>query len=287
VDVSGTPARPRTQAAAHRQIARRGLSSASVPEGDTILAIARRLRPVLVGQPIDCISTPQLRHALDGWPSKLRGAGVGAVDTHGKHLFIRFDNGLTIHSHLRMSGRWRVYDRSWTWRGKQGRAWLRIETETSEVVQFNGPILELLRDSRTHTDPYLRRLGPDVLAATLDWPAILTRLRSDDPTRPVGDALLDQRTLAGIGNLWKNESLFAERIDPWRLLSDVTDAELEAVVQRARDLMLREVRRGGRLSGGHVFEQAGKGCPRCSTRIRVRGQWDENRMTYWCPQCQT
>ena len=112
------------------------------------------------------------------------------------------------------------------------------------------------------------------------------RLRSDDQTRPIGDALLDQRTLAGIGNLWKNESLFAQRIDPWRPLSDVSDSELERVARCARELMLREVRHGGRLAGGEVFERAGRPCPRCATRIRLRGQGDENRMTYWCPSCQ-
>jgi endonuclease-8 len=186
-----------------------------------------------------------------------------------------------------MSGRWRIHDRGWTWRGKTGPLWLRLETRDQEVLQFRGPILELMRDSRLRFDPYLRRLGPDVLAPELDWPAILTRLRSDDPTRPVADALLDQRTLAGIGNLWKNESLWAEAIDPWRPLAEVSDEELERVVRTARDLMWHEVRRGGRLSGGEVFEQAGKRCPRCrDTHIQVRGQWDENRMTYWCPSCQ-
>jgi endonuclease-8 len=257
-----------------------------VPEGDTILAIARTLRPVLLDREIEHVATPQLRHRMDGWPQKLAGAQVAAVDTHGKHLFVRFDNGLTLHSHLRMSGRWRVYDRGWTWRGNPRSAWLRIQTADQEVVQFKGPILELMRDSRTRFDPYLRRLGPDVLAKQLDWPAILQRFRGDDQTRPVGDALLDQRTLAGIGNLWKNESLYAEKMNPWLPLGEVSDPDLERVIRRARELMLRETRHGGRLTGGEVFEQARRPCPRCSTRIRVKGQWDENRMTYWCRRCQ-
>jgi endonuclease-8 len=257
-----------------------------MPEGDTILSIAGQLRPVLVDQPVDRITTPQRRHALDRWPQKLGGARVQRIDTHGKHLFLRWDNGLTIHSHLRMSGRWRVFERGFD-QGRLSRAaWLVIETARHSVVQFRGPILELMRDSRTTFDPYLRRLGPDVLADELDWPSILVRLRADDPTRPVADALLDQRTLAGIGNLWKNESLYECRIDPWRPLSDVPDDVLEQVVRKARDMMLREVRHGGRLAGGEVFEQGGKGCRRCGDRIRVRGQWDENRMTYWCPTCQ-
>jgi endonuclease-8 len=257
-----------------------------MPEGDTILSIAGQLRPVLVDQPVERLLTPQRRHALDRWPQKLGGARVRRIDTHGKHLFLRWDNGLTIHSHLRMSGRWRVFEQGFD-QGRLSRAaWLVIQTARHSVVQFRGPILELMRDSRMTFDPYLRRLGPDVLADELDWPAILVRLRSDDPTRPVADALLDQRTLAGIGNLWKNESLYECRIDPWRPLSDVSDAVLEQVVRKAREMMLREVRHGGRLSGGEVFEQGGKGCRRCGNRIRVRGQWDENRMTYWCPTCQ-
>jgi endonuclease-8 len=257
-----------------------------MPEGDTILSIAGRLRPVLVEKPLAEIATPQRRHALDGWPQKLAGAHVRAIDTHGKHLFLRFANGLTIHSHLRMSGRWRIFDQGFDWGRRSPAAWLVLRAGEHVVVQFNGPILNLIRDSRLRYDPYLRRLGPDVLADELDWETILTRLRADDPTRPVGDALLDQRTLAGIGNLWKNESLYACRIDPWRRLSDTTDDELEEVVRCARDMMLREVRHGGRLAGGEVFEQGRKGCRRCGTRIRVRGQWDENRMTYWCPACQ-
>jgi endonuclease VIII len=266
-----------------------------VPEGDTILSIAGQLRPALLDREIDEVATPQLRHRMDRWPEKLAGARVRSIDTHGKHLFVRFDNDLTVHSHLRMSGRWRVFERGQSWsriakvaawdRGPH-RAWLVIRTATQEAVQFNGPILELMRDMRLRSDPYLRRLGPDILAGELDWEAILRRLRSDDQTRPVGDALLDQRTLAGIGNLWKNESLWFCRIDPWRRLHEVSDEELETVVRCARDLMRREVRRGGRLSGGEVFEQARRPCPRCRTRIKVRGQWDENRMTYWCPQCQ-
>jgi endonuclease-8 len=258
-----------------------------MPEGDTILSIAQRLRPLLVDRPLERIATPQRRHALDRWPEKLAGGRVGAVDTHGKHLFLRFDNGLTIHSHLRMSGRWRLWEQGFD-QGKRARsAWLVLETAAHSIVQFNGPILELIRDARLRYDPYLRRLGPDILSAQLDWPQVLQRLRADDPTRPVADALLDQRTLAGIGNLWKNESLYACGIDPWRPLSDVSDDELERTVRCARELMIREVRRGGRLSGGEVFGQAGKGCPRCGTRILVEGQWDENRMTYWCPTCQT
>jgi endonuclease VIII len=258
-----------------------------MPEGDTILSIAQRLRPVLVGHRLEQVAAPQRRHALDRWPEKLAGTRIESIDTHGKNLFLRFDNHLTVHSHLRMSGRWRIFEQGFD-QGKRARAaWLVLETSGHSVVQYNGPILTLMRDSRMRFDPYLRRLGPDVLAKELDWPAILIRMRADDPTRPVGDALMDQRSLAGIGNLWKNESLYACGIDPWRPLAGVTDAELEQTVRCAREMMLSEVRKGGRLSGGEVFEQAGKACRRCGTLIQVRGQWDENRMTYWCSDCQS
>ncbi len=258
-----------------------------MPEGDTILSIAQRLRPVLVGHELERIETPQRRHALDRWPEKLFGTRVRSIDTHGKNLFLRFDNDMTVHSHLRMSGRWRIFEQGFD-QGKRARAaWLVLETSGHSVVQYNGPILTLMRDSRLRFDPYLRRLGPDILAKELDWPAMLVRLRNDDPTRPVADAIMDQRTLAGIGNLWKNESLYACKIDPWRPMSDMSDEELERIIRMARRMMLREVRHGGRLAGGEVFEHGGHACRRCGTTIRVRGQWDENRMTYWCPKCQT
>jgi endonuclease-8 len=212
---------------------------------------------VLVGLELERIETPQRRHALDRWPDRLASARVEAIDTHGKHLFLRFDNDLTIHSHLRMSGRWRVFERGWDWGRRAWTAWLVLETATHAVVQFNGPILELVRSTRTRFDPYLRRLGPDILAKRLDLDAILVRLRSDDQTRPIGDALLDQRTVAGIGNLWKNESLHACRIDPWRELAQVDERELAEVILCAREMMSREVHHGGRLAGGEVFEQTG------------------------------
>ena len=131
-----------------------------MPEGDTILSIAQRLRPVLVGHTLERVETPQRRHALDRWPEKLAGARVRSIDTHGKNLFLRFDNAMTIHSHLRMSGRWRIFEQGFD-QGKRARsAWLVLETSGHSVVQYNGPILTLMRDSRLRFDPYLRRLGP-------------------------------------------------------------------------------------------------------------------------------
>ena len=189
-----------------------------MPEGDTIHNAARRVGAALVGKPIEAIETPQRRHALDRWPERLSGRGVRSVDAHGKHLFLRFEGDLTLHSHLRMGGAWSVYRRGQRWRRSPRRAWLVIRTPEHEVVQFDGPVLELMTDSRTRFDRRLANLGPDVLASAFDERTFLRRLREDDQSRGIADALLDQRNLAGIGNLWKAEACFLAGVSPWRQL---------------------------------------------------------------------
>jgi endonuclease VIII len=265
-----------------------------MPEGDTIHSAARRIGAVLVGQEIVEIETPHPRHALDRWPERLRGRGVRAVDAHGKHLFVRFDGDLTLHSHLRMGGKWGVYRRGERWRRSPRRAWLVIRTGDHEVVQFDGPVLELMTDSRTRFDQRLAALGPDVLAPDFDEDAFLRRLRADDHTRGIGDALLDQRILSGIGNVWKSEGCFLARSDPWRRVGEVSDDEALAIVRGIQPLMRLSVERGGRIvtyEGGRfdrhwVFERQGLPCRRCGTILQARGQGDDNRTTYWCPACQ-
>src|ERR671914_1772773 len=150
-----------------------------MPEGDTIHSAARRIGAALVGKPIVEIETPQPRHALDRWPERLGGRAVRAVDARGKHLFIRFEGDLTLHSHLRMTGQWGVYRRGERWRRSARRAWLVIRTAEHEVVEFDGPVLELLTDSRTRFDPRIAALGPDVVADDFDERALLRRLRDD------------------------------------------------------------------------------------------------------------
>ena len=258
-----------------------------MPEGDSIHSAARRIGAALVGEEIESIETPHPRHALDRWPERLGGRGVRAVDARGKHLFIRFDGDLTLHSHLRMKGRWGVYRRGERWRRSPRRAWLVLRTREHEVVQFDGPVLELMTESRTRFDRRLAALGPDILAPELDEQGFLRRLREDDPTRGIGDALLDQRTIAGIGNMWKSEGCFLAGADPWRKLADVSDDEALAIVRGLKPLMEESVERGGRRpEPAWVFERAGLPCRRCDTPIRARGQGDDNRTTYWCPRCQ-
>jgi endonuclease-8 len=256
-----------------------------MPEGDTILAAARRVGAALVGQPIVEIETPQPRHALDRWPERLGGRAVRAVDARGKHLFIRFEGDLTLHSHLRMTGQWGVYRRGERWRRSPRRAWLVIRTERHEVVEFDGPVLELMTDSRTRFDRRLAGLGPDVLAEQLDERGFLTLLRAGDDSRAIGEALLDQRVIAGVGNMWKAEGCVLAGIDPWRRVRDVSDDEALAVVRELRPLMQASAE-GRRTGQRWVYDRAGLPCRRCATPIAARGQGDDNRTAYWCPECQ-
>jgi endonuclease-8 len=277
-----------------------------MPEGDTIAYAAKRIRSVLEGRVPDEILTPHPRHRMDRWPERLAGRAVTEIRTHGKHLFIRFgplaiparqdradrmssgsfDGELVIHSHLRMSGSWGVYGDGRRWRRSPGRAWLILRSAGHHVVQFDGPLLELLTEGRARFDQRLAALGPDVLAPEFDFSRFLARLRSDDPTRGIGDAVLDQRNLAGIGNIWKAEGCWEAGIDPWRRVADVSDAEAMAIVEGARPRMQRSASTGRFADQTRVYRHAGRPCPRCGTRIEARGQGDDNRTTFWCPGCQ-
>ena len=257
-----------------------------MPEGDTIHRAARRIAAALQSTVPERIETPNRRHALDRWPEKLGGRELNAVDAHGKHLFLRFDGGLTLHSHLRMTGRWSVRREGTSARGARRHAWLVLAGGGWEAIQYGGPVLELMSDTRARTDPRIAALGPDVIGESFDEREFLKRLREDDPTRPIGDALLDQRTIAGIGNMWKAECCWAAELDPWRETAQVPDAEVLATVAFARREMTRSALEGNHSRPHAVYRQEDRPCPRCGTAIRVRGQWEHNRATYWCPGCQ-
>jgi endonuclease-8 len=257
-----------------------------MPEGDTIHHAANRIRPILAGGVPDAITTPHPRLRGARWPERLAGRSVTSVDALGKHLFLRFEGGLTLHSHLRMTGAWGTYERGRRWRRHPRRAWIVISRGGHDIVEFDGPVLELLTDARTRLDQRIAGLGPDILASDLDERRILRRLREDDQTRPVGDALLDQRTVAGIGNLWKCEACWEARVDPWRRTLDVSDDEVLAMLRAVRPRMQQSALHGMGARRDRVHGRAGRPCPRCETTIRVRGQDDDNRPTSWCPGCQ-
>lgn len=209
-----------------------------------------------------------------------------SVDTHGKHLFVRFEGQLVIHSHLGMSGTWGVYSDGRRWGRSASRAWLVLRVGGTEIVEFDGPLLELLTEGRTRFDQRLAALGPDVLAPAFELSRFLARVRADDATRPLGDALLDQRNVAGIGNLWKAEGCWQAAIDPWRAVGEVSDVELAAVIDGIRPRMQLSGVEGPRTIERRVYRRTGQPCGRCGTRIKSAHQGDANRTTYWCPGCQ-
>jgi len=250
-------------------------------EGDTILRAKRRLGEALVGQAIT-VSAPSPRGRAAGI-ERLDGRTLTGVDAHGKHLLLDFGD-LVLHSHLGMSGGWHVYERAERWRRPRSSAWAVLTGERAEAVEFGGPTLRVLPAGRVAIDPRLARLGPDILAPELDLDGIVARFRAADPSRTLGDSLLDQSLTAGIGNIFKSEACFAAKVDPWRLLGDASEAELRAVLEAAREQMLRAVTAGGRHRFA-VYKHRGP-CVRCRGRVLHRGQGDANRTTWWCPNCQ-
>jgi endonuclease-8 len=260
-----------------------------MPEGDTIHHAALCVGGALTGHVPDALETPHPRFGRDRWPERLAGRHVEAVDAVGKHLLLRFEGGLAIHSHLRMTGMWRVLAAGERWPRSPRSAWLVIRRGDSTVIQFNGPVLELMTAMRVRSDPRIAGLGPDIVAAErFDEARYLRRLREDDPTRTLGDALLDQHIVAGIGNFWKSEACWLAGVDPWRRLADVSDEEALAVVRAVRPLMRESASHGRQSDYRVIYDKAGLPCPRCGSPalIRSRGQGDDNRTTYWCPACQ-
>jgi endonuclease-8 len=249
-------------------------------EGDTILRAARRIEEAIGGERLE-VSAPNPRGRAAGI-GRLEGRTLEGADARGKHLLLRFDD-LVLHSHLGMSGSWHVYRRGAAWRKPPGAAWAVLKGSGSEAVQFGGPTLRVLAAGALRRDPALSRLGPDILAPDFDAAAVARSLRTD-PHRALGDALLDQALVAGIGNIFKSEACFAARLDPWQPVGALTDEQLRRVIGAAHDLM-REAVANGRHPRA-VYRRAGRPCPICATEIRSRGQGDANRTTYWCPSCQ-
>lgn len=220
------------------------------------------------------VETPHPRAAAKGLVARLDGRRLERVDAVGKNLFLHFEGGSVLRSHLRMKGRWSVRRAG---ERRFGTPWLVLRGSAVEALQWNGPVLELESD-------VVRRLGPDILAAEPDYGAMLSRLRVAPASTNVGEALLDQRLVAGIGNKWMAEALWEARVSPWRSVGEVEDAALRRALEAAARLM-RESLAGVRGARG-VYRRAGRPCPRCGETIRSRGQGDANRMAYWCPGCQ-
>ncbi len=240
-------------------------------EGDSLHRAAARLQP-LVGQRIE-VETPHPRAQALRLAERLQGRRLERVEAVGKNLLLEFDGGLVLRSHLRMSGRWQLRPRG---EQRTGRPWLVLRSAADEAVLWNGPVLELSRRG-------IARLGPDVLADPPELDAIVANLGRDQ-SRELGDALLDQRLVAGIGNLWKAERLWRARLSPWLKVRSASGEELRALLDDTSTLMRASV--AGARPDRQVYRRAGRPCPRCGTPIRSRGQGDDNRTAYWCPSCQ-
>ena len=259
-------------------------------EGDTLVRLARRLDPALTGREITAASAPNPRSGLRRHASRLEGRRVESIETRGKHLLIHLDDGLSIHSHLGMNGSWRVADGQGF--GKPERSgWLLLETapeesggKTARVGQFGGTTLRLVRSVELARDTRLARLGPDILAPDFDLEAAAVRLRASPDE--VGVALLDQTLVCGIGNIFKSEACFEAKIDPWRPAGSLGEAEAGDLLGIARKQMLNAVETSRRP--GRIYKKTGRPCFLCRrTRVRSRGQGDDARTTYWCPNCQS
>jgi len=242
-----------------------------MPEGDSIHRVARRLQ-VLVGQRVRADS-PHPRGAALRVAPRLDGLRLEQVEAVGKNLLLRFEGGVTLRSHLRMNGRWRVQPLG---TAVHGRPWLVLRGREHEAVQWNGPVLELRAD-------VLSRLGPDILAEPTDLPGMLARLRREAGLA-LGEALQRQDLVAGIGNMWAAETLWAGRLSPWLRVGDVDDAALEALLEEAHRLMSAAL--VGSRPARRAYRRAGRPCRRCGTPILTRGLGEANRTAYWCPGCQ-
>jgi len=259
-----------------------------VPEGDTVWLAGERLRAALAGQVLTKTDfrVPQLA------TTDLSGREVLDVVPRGKHLLTRIEGGVTLHTHFRMDGTWHLYAPGDRWTG--GPDWqvrVVLENVQWQAVGYRLPVVALLATG--DEDSVVGHLGPDVLGPDWDLDEALRRLRAK-PDAEIGLALLDQRNLAGLGNLYRTEVLFLRGLTPWVKVSDVPD--LASLVEKGRRLMLGnrdrwEQSTTGSLRRGEdhwVFERAGRPCRRCGTRIisAEQGAAPQARLSYWCPACQ-
>lgn len=278
-----------------------------MPEGDSLYRLARRLGPALTGRVVRALELPR------GDPGgratgDVVGTTVTSVEARGKNLLVRFSNGWVLHTHLKMLGAWRLHGDGAAIRGSRDAISAVLAVEGAVAVCYRAPIARLVREQDLRAVRELRSLGPDLLGETFDEAAALARLRASGD-RPLGVAILDQRVMAGVGNVYKSEVCFAERLDPFAKVSAFTLAELAALIRRARELLTANVaprpanrvypsaRRGVRVTrdpvdmargGGplHVYARRGLPCFRCGTRIEMKRQGELLRSTYHCPTCQ-
>ena len=247
-----------------------------MPEGDTIHRTANRLRTVLAGQPLVRL---EVRHVVPKVPTP--GTVIDSVDAVGKHLLIRFANGTTLRSHMRMTGSWHVYRTGERWRKPAHLARATVEVEGWTAVCFAAPVVEL-EPAPTSTSQ-VAHLGPDLTSPEIADAEIERAVaRMDDGE--IGVVLLDQRVASGIGNVFKSETLFVCGVDPFRSAGELDHATTHKLLATASKLLRASVADAPRPQ--NVYGRAGQPCRRCGTPIRAQRQGEQARTTYWCPTCQ-
>jgi endonuclease-8 len=271
-----------------------------MPEGDAIFRAARTLHRALAGREVVRFESafPKLTRVDDDTP--VRGRRVESVSAAGKHVLMRFSGELALRTHMRMNGSWHIYRPGERWRRARRDMRILIETADYVAVGFNIPVAEFLDAHAEARQSDLREMGPDLLGAAFDMDAALRRIREHDPEE-IADVLLDQRVVAGIGNIYKSEVLFICRVNPFARAAEVSDAAVRKVLETAKTLLGANVRALGGITTylgyrrtrdtdasqrRYVYGRGGKPCRRCGTAIRVRAQGPHARLTYWCPACQ-
>ena len=273
-----------------------------MPEGDTIFRAARTLNRALAGRVVTHFESmyPALTRVHDDAP--ITGRIIEEVSAVGKHLLMRFSGALTLRTHMRMNGSWHIYRPGETWHRSRRDMRIVVATADFEAVGFNIPVAEFLTARQLERHSEIRQLGPDLLNDSFDADEAFTRLRGR-PAMEIADALLNQRVLAGIGNVYKSEVLFACGVNPFARVSDVADAALRQLIETARKYLRanvstglapmttyagyrRTTRRDDPAERLWVYGRAKLPCRRCGTPIQVKPQGRDARLTYWCPECQ-
>ncbi len=252
-----------------------------MPEGDTLFNTALTLRPALLGESLTAVNI-----RARGMYRLRVGDTVRSVEAVGKFLEIVVERGLALRTHLHMTGVWHLYEQGERWRRPRHLARAVLETESHVAVCFAAPTVEV----GPAADDRLAHLGPDLCHADVDLDAVLERVAGSDSSTEIAEVLLDQRLAAGIGNVYKNEVLWACEVSPFRPLADVDEPVRRRLYETAAEQLQANLGRWKRQThpkGLAVYNRAGQGCYRCFGRIRTIEHGDIGRRTWWCADCQT
>ncbi len=254
-----------------------------MPEGDTIFRAARTLNRALAGRTVTRFDSVFSQLTRAGGDLRIAGRTVERVDARGKHLLIWFSGDLVLRTHMRMHGSWHIYRPGERWQRPHADMRIVIGTPEFDAVAFSVPVAELTSARDLERNPAVRELGPDILAARFDAAEVVARIQAM-AGEAIADALLDQHNVAGIGNIFKSESLFVARVDPFARVGTLPTETVARVVDAARSLMRASATQ--RPPGFSVYGRGGRPCRRCGTSIAHRKQGENARVTYWCPRCQ-